>query len=113
MFQYLQDLKNNDKSILSTFNFYRIENDKPLSGHFLKKWLEEEYIGDENIRNWNFEEGNINEDQFVQNIANDSTQDEETYGTGIFSGNTDDEVSFIARFENRNQISYYYPHMLY
>ena len=105
MFQYLEDLKNNDNSILSTFYFYRIENDKPLSEHFLKKWLEDQGLGDGNVRNWNFEGGIINEDQFVQNIANDSTQDEEVYGAGIFSSNNDNEVNFIM-YENRHLICY-------
>ena len=101
MFQYLNDLEENDKNTLSMFKFHKIEINEFLSKQFLEEWLKFE---EENICNWNFEGETINKSQFVQNFTKDYPHKEEdagvlTLGACVFSQDTDTKVSFILMYE--------------
>ena len=99
MFQYLNDLKENDKNTLSMFKFHKIEINDFLSKQFLEEWLKFE---EEDICNWNFEGETINKSQFVQNFTKDYPHKEEEFGACVFSQDTDTKVSLILMYGKYN-----------
>ena len=82
MFQYLDDLRQHDEKIWSTFKSHSVKLNDKINVEFLRKWDEKMgKLGEGNAKHWDFKEQQaIHEKQFVEFYVKDVAEDDDVFG---------------------------------
>ena len=87
MFQYLEDVRNEDEKILSTFKAHSVKLNDKINVEFLKRWDKDQNLGAGNVKHWKLREESISEQQFIGNYIQDHNTegDDDVFGGPFFS----------------------------
>ena len=80
MFQYLEDVRKHDETMLSTFKPHSVKLNDKINVEFLKKWDKAQNLGRGNAQHWNFKEESIDVNQFVEFFVRDIEDEGPVYG---------------------------------
>ena len=69
IFQYLKDLKEHDKRLISNYRPLSVTLEPRLKMTFLKDWDNDQELGEGNMKGWNLEGEYMDEDTFVRNFV--------------------------------------------
>ena len=69
IFQYLKDLKEHDKRLISNYMPLSVNFDPRLNVKFLKDWDSKQELGKGNMKGWNLEGEYVDKHTFVRNFV--------------------------------------------
>ena len=76
IFQYLEDVREHDKKVWSTFISSPVKLNDNINIKFLKKWDEDQNFCEGNAKHWDIKDQVISEQQFVEFFVKDAEEED-------------------------------------